>query len=217
MLEQRPLSIKEVKLLNWDLKRILKRKSHQLRLLVGWILIVIVVGTFFYFKFNSPEDHNILFGVALVYTLIVFWVFVEESVKLTKKQKSINFALSENVTNYIRVTTNSYIQLTEEEDEGVHYLFQLDNNRILSIGGQDFYPNSKFPNTDFEIVQCLGVKNETILLETYNYGKKLKPKIKISGKEKWDLLGSPNYPDPEKFTIISGRIEDYKKIGIAKV
>lgn len=211
MLQERPLSDKEVKLFNKDLKNILKSRSRQLRFLMGWILLCLIIGTCFYFKLKSTQEHYLLFGCAFIYILISVWVFVEQNIQLNKKQKSINFALSKNVTNYIRVTANSYIQLAEEEDEGVHYLFQFDNNRILSMGGQDFYPNSKFPNTDFEIVQCLGIRNETILLEVYNYGKKLKPTIKINGKEKWALMASANYPDPEKFTIIPGNLNDYKK------
>ena len=212
MLEQRPLSIKEIKFLNKDLRDIFKKRSYQLKVFAAWNAIALLVGTFFYFKLKSDQEHYLLFGVVLIYILIGFWAFGEEYIRLNKRQKSISFALSQGTVNYIRVTTDSHVELAEYEDEGAHYLFQLDNDRILSVGGQDFYPSSKFPNTDFEIVVCYGINNETLFLEIYNYGKKLPPTIKISGKEKWDLIGRPNYPDPEKFTVISGRIEDYKNI-----
>lgn len=212
MLQQRPLSVKENKLLNEDLKSIFKKRAYQLKFLTGWSLTALIVGTFFYFRLQSNQEHYLLFGVVSIYILIGCWTFLGEYFRLLKKKKSINFALSKGVVNYIRVIPSTYIELTEYEDEGTHYLFQLDNNRILSLGGQDRYPSSKFPNTDFEIVLCLGMMNEMILLHTYNYGKKLKPTIKISGKEKWALMASANYPDPEKFTIISGRIENYKNI-----
>lgn len=212
MLEQRPLSSKEIKLLNTDLKYILKNRSGQLRFLIGWVLLCIIIGTFFYFKLNSTQEHYLLFGCAFIYILIGVWVFLEQSIRLIKKQKSINFALSKGTTKYIRVTTSRYIEFSEYEDEGVDYLFQLNDNEMLSIGGQDFYPTKKFPNTDFEIVVCYGIKNEILLLETYNYGEKLRPTIKVNGKEKWALMESPNYPHAENFKIIPGNIEDYYRI-----
>jgi hypothetical protein len=85
----------------------------------------------------------------------------------------------------------------------------LPENKILSFGGQDFYPSKKFPSSNFEIAICYGIKNEIVLLEIYNYGNKIKPKLKITGQRKWDLIGNSNYPDPEDFTIIEGRLDDF--------
>jgi hypothetical protein len=51
-----------------------------------------------------------------------------------------------------------------------------------------------------------------VFLDTYNYGNKIPPKRVISGQQKWDLLASGKYPDPEKFTIMDGQIEDIEAI-----
>lgn len=69
----------------------------------------------------------------------------------------------------IQVKTTEYYELAEEEDEGVYYLFQIHPDKILSFGGQDFYPTKKFPNSDFEIVEGRCTDGEIILLETYCY------------------------------------------------
>ena len=66
--------------------------------------------------------------------------------------------------------TTDFIELSEVEDEG-GYLFQISDNKILSFGGQDFYPTKNFPSDNFEIAICNGEKGEVVLLETYNYGK----------------------------------------------
>ncbi|MCD0490053.1 hypothetical protein LPB86_17565 [Pedobacter sp. MC2016-14] len=113
---------------------------------------------------------------------------------------------------FIRVVAESYIELPEYEDEGVHYLFQLPGNQILSIGGQNFHQSDTFPSTDFETAFCNGLNNEVVLLKTYIYGVKLQPICKKHKEMKWNLIGHPNYPDPEKFTIIQGRLEEIENI-----
>lgn len=106
----------------------------------------------------------------------------------------------------IRVKTTEYYELTEEEDEGVYYLFQSQPDKIIGFGGQEFYPNKKFPNSDFEIVEGKSTKGEVILLETYCYGNKIKPTKKIKGKEKWELLQKLI---PDTFNIIDGQLENF--------
>jgi len=108
----------------------------------------------------------------------------------------------------IKGVSTDYIELSEVEDEGVYYIFQLPDNKIFSFGGQDFYPTKSFPNDNFEIAICYGENDEIVLLETYNYGNKLLPKSKITGEKKWNLLSNTNYPDPDKFTIVEGRLAD---------
>jgi hypothetical protein len=112
----------------------------------------------------------------------------------------------------IEVIATDYIELSEVEDEGVFYLFQLKDNKILSFGGQDFYPTNNFPNDNFEIAICYGQNGEVVLLEKYNNGKKIHPKTKITGQKKWDLMGSSNYPNPDNYTIIDGQLENIEAI-----
>jgi hypothetical protein len=109
----------------------------------------------------------------------------------------------------VDVNSNAYYVLEEEKDEGPFYVFQLPDNKVLSFGGQDFYEDENFPNNKFEIVEGRGLKNELLIFTVYNYGDKIEPKKIIRGKEKWNLPGSRHYPDPERFTIVKGRIEDF--------
>ncbi len=47
------------------------------------------------------------------------------------------------------------------------------------------------------------------MTEIYSFGKKLQPTKTINGQKKWNLLASPFYPDPEKYTIVEGKLKDF--------
>ena len=209
---ERPLSDKEIKILGQDLKRLDKRKSFQIRFLVGWTLLAFVVGTFVYFRLETTTELYLLIGTVLIYILIGVLSFMESYLKQKKVRKNIDFVFETNKVKSTKVITTDYVELSEVEDEGVNYLFQISENKILSFGGQDFYPTNNFPSDNFEIAVCNGEKGEVVLLETYNYGKKIQPKRNITGQKKWDLIGSVNYPDPNKFTVIDGQLENIEAI-----
>lgn len=212
MQTERPLSDKEIKILRQDLKRLDERKSFQIKFLGGWTLLAVIVGTFVYFRLETTTELYLLIGTVVIYILIGVWSFMETYLKQKKVRKNIDFVFETNKVKSIKVITTDFIELSEVEDEGVNYLFQISDNKILSFGGQDFYPTKNFPSDNFEIAVCNGEKGEVVLLETYNYGKKIQPKRKITGQQKWDLIGSANYPDPDNFAIIDGQLENIEII-----
>jgi hypothetical protein len=204
---ERPLTDKEIKVLNNDLKRIYKNRTSQIKFLIGWTVIAVIIGVLIYDKDTKLYE---VIGLVLVYTLIGVWSFLEICFKDNIQLKNINFVKSNNKVTSIKVVSTEYIELLEVEDEGVYYFFQLPDNKILFFGGQDFYPTKKFPNDNFEIAICYGKKNEIVLLEIYNYGKKMLPKFQIAGDKKWDLFDDLNF-DCNKITILDGRLTDLEK------
>ncbi len=209
-LDERQLIPKEIKLLNRDLKNAEKNHSTIVKFLAGYTLITCIPGAFFFFRLPSLQERYLLFACVIIFLYIGLRTFLERHVELKKERKSLQFALSENKANVIK--TDAFIYLPQHKDEGAHYLFQLSDNKVLSVGGQDFYPGKKFPSNDFEIALCFGINDEFIMLEIHSYGEKISPIRKITGKEKWNLLSCVNYPDPEKFTIISGKLENIEVI-----
>jgi len=216
VLKERPLNDKEMKILKTDLKNLNNRNTFQKRFLIVWIIIALIVGTVVFFRLDSKTEYYLLFGTVLVYLLIGVWVFLENFSKANKQRKSIDFVLTENKAKLINIVSEKYIELSEVEDEGVFYLFQINDNKIFSFGGQEFYPTKKFPSNDFEIVLSHGRFGELVLLEKYVNGNKIHPIKKITGQKKKDLLSSSNYPAPENFTIIDGKIEDIENMIINK-
>lgn len=206
---QRPLQDRELKILDKRLKQLDTNLKRQTRFLLIWTLLAFAVGTFAYFQMDTTSNVLWLVATVIIYLGIAVWVTGKEYLLQQKEKKSIAYLKSKNSVTAIEVSSDLFYQLKEEEDEGVYYLFQLSDNKVFSFGGQDFYPSKKFPSNKFEVVEGRGLHDEVLLLETFCYGKKIKPTKIIAGQEKWNLLNSPNYPNPEKLTVVDGRIEDY--------
>lgn len=209
---QRPLQDKELKILDKRLKQLDKNFKRHIRFLFIWTLLAFAVGIFAYFKMDTTSEILLLFATVTIYIGIGVWVTGKEYLKQQKERKSIAFLKNKNLVTAVEVNSDFYYELKEQEDEGVYYLFQLPGNKVFSFGGQDFYPSKKFPSDKFEVVEGRGLNNEVLLLETFCYGKKIKPARIVAGQEKWNLLNSPNYPNPENLTVVDGRIEDYLQV-----
>lgn len=216
MLKERPLIDKEIKILKKDLKQLDKRNTFQKRFLLGWIIVALIVGTIVFFRLDSKTEYYLLFGTVVIYILIGVWVCTYNVIKIRKQKINIDFVLTENKAKSIKVVSKKYIEFSELEDEGVFYLFQIEDNKILSFGGQDYYPTNKFPSDDFEIVMCHGKSGELVLLEKYVTGNRIQPIQKITGQRKFELTSSPRYPDPDNFSVIDGQIEQIESILMKK-
>jgi hypothetical protein len=208
----RNLSEQEFKILTKSLNRLDKNNSYANKVLSVWTLLALIGGVFFYFRMDSKSEIYMLVGAIFTYIGIGAWAYIETKLKYARERKKIDYVFQKNKVESIKVVSENFIELSEFKDEGVHYLFQIENNRILSFGGQDFYSSKKFPSNDFEIAICYDAKGRIVLLEKYVNGIKIQPRAKINGKEKWDLLSNPNYPKPEEFTIIDGKLEEYIKV-----
>jgi len=210
--KHRPLTSRETSFLDKELEQGKKRLKFQHKFLLGYSLLAVLIGSFVFFKLDSRTELYLLIGTEIVYILIGVLSFIENYFKIKKQLKSIDFAKISNDITSIRVSSDRYIELSEVEDQGVHYLFQLANSQILLFGGQDFYPSKKFPSDDFEIAICYGENEEIVFQKKYTFGKKLKPVSKITGKKKWDLLARANFPDSDKFTFIEGNLDKIEEI-----
>src|SRR5690554_6130733 len=93
---ERQLSDKEIKSLKQNLKRLDKRKSFQIKFLVGWTLIAIVVGTYFYFRLDTTTELYLLIGTLVIYILIGVWSFLETYLKQKKVRENIDFVFATN-------------------------------------------------------------------------------------------------------------------------
>lgn len=204
---ERPLESKELDLLEGMLDPTRIKRWRLIKFLSVWTSLALVVGTIAYFKIE-PDSKIVLYLTVASYIGVGVWIFVEQRVQLRRKEKSIAFLKSKNLVTVVRVRSDTYCLLDEQEDEGVFYLFQLPDNQVFSFGGQDFYENDEFPSNSFDIVEGRGINGELLILETYVYGQKIAPAKVIGGAAKRALLARPDYPDPYRMTIAEGRIED---------
>lgn len=202
---ERELSGQEIKTLDKREREINKQQSRLTRFVLIWTATCFIGGTIIG-VFMNPTLWLLLAVTILIFAGIGLWTFLKERNKGQKELKQIQYLRTVNRVTSIKVQTKEFYELIEEEDEGVHYLFQITPDKILSFGGQDFYSSKKFPSSDFEIVEGKGTDGQIILLETYSHGDKIKPLKKIKGKEKWDLLEKIK---PDEFQIIEGRLEQF--------
>lgn len=210
LFKERPLNNKEINLLNQELKLTLNRKKSSIIILAVWTSLAVIIGTLAYFFGNfTPIEKYMLVGCTLVYVLIGVWNFIKNHSEEKRRAESLKYSLAENKTRSLKTIAEKYIELPEKEDEGTHYLFQLNKNEILSFGGPDFSSTKKFPSNNFEIALIYGKSEELVLMKIYSTGEKIKPVQKINGQRKWDLMASFDYPDPERYTIIAGNLEDF--------
>jgi hypothetical protein len=205
---ERPLEGQELDLLEGMLDPTRIKLRRLVKFLLVWTSLPLVVGTIVYFKIE-PDSKIVLYLTVASYIGVGVWIFVEQRVQLRRKEKSIAFLKSKNLVTVVRVRSDTYYLLDEQEDEGVFYLFQLPDNQVFSFGGQDFYETEEFPSDSFDIVEGRGINAELLILETYVYGQKIAPAKVISGAAKWALLHRPDYPDPSRLTVVKGSIGEF--------
>ena len=179
MTNVRPLNNQDIETLDGDIRQIHKRQKFTLKYFAGYALLVIIGSTWGYFKID-PENFGAWLFTSIGFMIAGLWGFFEIYNRDNKAFKRIAWLKNENKVLSIAVKSADYIAIPEHEDEGDHFLFQLPDNKILYVGGQEFYTSDTFPNNDFEIVIATDPKKKIVLLNKYDFGDKIPPKIKLT-------------------------------------
>jgi hypothetical protein len=82
------------------------------------------------------------------------------------------------------VKSDRMIEVQELEDEGACYLFEVEDKKLLLLFGQEYYPGTKFPSTDFSLIRILDSKNNPVEFFIEKRGEKLKPYRTIPEKDR---------------------------------
>jgi len=182
---RRPLTAAERKKLTATIEDCQRRlKSEHLgRKLVRDLRLAMVLAVasclFFWWVW-----HWIAGCVAGVLSVVIFIASIPEEIRRQKMfRESWEHLLKENAIcletgeiEVIRCQPLAYVKFDEYEDEGVHYVFDVGEDTLLFLGGQNWYPSRRFPNADFEISN-----NPDVLLVTT--GKKIAPQRVIPAEE----------------------------------
>ena len=174
--------------------------------------MIVLAGVLYVISKRGENDPNWVFLFILIFVGIGLWVYVEEVLKIQKRYRDIEFLKNKNRVSSISVKSEKCWELPEEGDEGIYYLFELENHTTVLIGGQEFYSPRKFPNSHFEIVQGQGKKGNLVLEKIINYGQKLAPEKKVIGDKKWAILEKFLQHSPESsFPIIDAELESIEQ------
>lgn len=82
------------------------------------------------------------------------------------------------------VKSDRMIEIQELEDEGACYLFEVEDKKLLLLFGQEYYPGTKFPSTDFSLIQILDSKKKPVEFFVEKRGEKLNPYRIIPAKDR---------------------------------
>ncbi len=114
--------------------------------------------------------------------------------------------LSKNRASVIHIKSDKMVEFEEIEDEGACYAFQVAEEKIAFVCGQDYYASAKFPNTDFCVIAiCTGAGNP-VEGGVEKLGQKLKP-IRIIPRKVKETLDVPDHLE-----VIDGKLEDLETL-----
>ena len=133
---------------------------------------------------------------------LVVWAVVSSRRDLMKEIDRLEATLKRNEAHEVTVRSTEMIEFEEEEDEGACYAFQLKDDRIVFIVGQEYYPSAKFPNTDFSLVSIQDGDGRCIEELIYKRGHKLKPCRMIPAKFKSEMFL------PDHLEVIRGKLSE---------
>lgn len=203
---ERPIAGPERRALSMRLAT-LNREGRRgpLRLLVGFFFFFVLFSIVTVLASDlSPQIVVGLWFAVLV--LIGLWVWIEESLKRRKLVESISRTLESGRVREIRVVASSVVEFEEEEDEGACYAFQIADDRIVFVSGQEFYPSAKFPNSDFALVDVLGPSGELVDFFIRKDGARLVPVRIVSAATKRGLRV------PAHLEVVSGKLEQLEQL-----
>ena len=156
-------------------------------------------------------EHDVSFVIVTLFWIVTgvsisLWVVVEEYRKHRRQTARIENALATGTADEVRISTHAMVELQEIEDEGACYAFQVEEGKIVFVCGQEYYPTSKFPSTDFSIIDILSRNGKLVESLVVEHGEKLRPLRTVSSETKEQLQV------PEHLELICGRLDDLEVI-----
>ena len=115
-------------------------------------------------------------------------------------------ALTANHADVYDIRARAFAAFEEIEDEGACYAFELEENRLVFIAGQEFYEGAKFPSLDFSLVYVLDEPGRPVDMLIDKRGAKSGPARTVPAASKQTL------DVPDHLEVRSGRIENLEGI-----
>lgn len=154
------------------------------------------------FFLAKSETHRLaaFFCMVVVFGLITLWSGISVSKDFRRRVGKLEQTLARNRAVVTRIVSDRMIEFEEVEDEGACYAFQVTEDRIAFVVGQDYYPSAKFPNSDFDLI---GIGPEEVVEKR---GQKLVPLRQIKANIKKDLQ------IPDHLAVIEGKLENLEEL-----
>lgn len=138
--------------------------------------------------------------------LIYLWVLRDlrkELGHLPEMVSSMEGALRRDEVESFDVVAEGYAELEEVEDEGACYGFDLGDETIVFLVGQQFYPSARFPSLDFSVVYPLDESGRSADMWIEKRGDAVPPDRVIPAPVKWELAERI----PEPLELVRGTLD----------
>jgi hypothetical protein len=138
--------------------------------------------------------------------LLAVWIMIPDRRNFHRHMTACEDALQHDQVRDIRLHATAMVAFEELDDEGATYAFQLTDERILFVGGDNLYPSARFPNSDFSLVTTLNGNDRAAMSWIVKHGHRIEPVRTIPADfKKHNEL-------PAHLTIINGRIDDVEHL-----
>ena len=118
--------------------------------------------------------------------------------------RNLESALRRDTADVYDVRARAFAEVEEIEDEGACYVFDVGDDRLAFVYGQEFYEDEGFPSLDFSLVYLLDEAGRTVYMLMDRRGAKAEPTrtIPAAVKRTLDL--------PEHLEVRTGALDDFE-------
>lgn len=114
--------------------------------------------------------------------------------------RNLESALRQDTAEVYDIRALAFAEVEEIEDEGACYVFDLGDDRLAFVSGQEFYEDEGFPSLDFSLVYLLDERGDTVHMLIDKRGAKAEPSRTISADVK-QTLDLPGHPETRTGTL----------------
>jgi hypothetical protein len=149
---------------------------------------------------DAPALVVLAFWAAL-WIALTLWIGLPWRKLMRRQIPVLENALRANRARVTRIQSARVVEFEEEEDEGACYVFALDEASAVFIVGQEFSGEEDFPNSDFSMVEILGVDGSPIDILLEKHGTTLQPERVVPAVVKWQ------FEAPEHLDVVEVPLE----------
>ncbi|WP_020533433.1 hypothetical protein [Flexithrix dorotheae] len=204
----RKLNPQEISYIETEILRLTKKIKFQKRFTIVSMVILFCLSILLFFLFSDNFKTGLALGIFVLLGLYLFtslWTNYYNIRNNTRSLENHQFALEHQVAEIIQCHSEAILKMEDSGFEGPDYFFQVEENLIFYLGGQAYYEDEKFPNSDFEVTRIFGKEKAMVFFDLQNKGIKVKPQIVIKRKGKKKYLQSEKFP--KNYEVMEGNIK----------
>lgn len=210
MIIERALTEEERQELNNRIIAFDKRRRGYIKYVLAYEVIVSLVAIYIYNQMDKEWMWLFIFSVVAFVGIGLWGTYDNIKTNNHFRKRQQEYLLADTVVS-ILVTVDKYYASDEIDDEGEYYIFQLPDNKLLSIIDIGFFEFESFPGSNFELTVLKNERGEVDFFNVEVYGETPLPHKSITGKAKEAFYNSRFCPDNDTYAIVDGNLDDVDK------